>query len=514
MEQMRRYGIPASITLAQGIIESADGKSNLANTANNHFGVKGAFNGNYVLANDDRPNEKFKKYDNVGQSYEDHSKVLMANRYQQYTKNLSPDDYKGWAEGIKKGGYATAGNYVSTIVNVIENCNLQRFDQLVIEQMKREGKKVGAESNPLAAQNTNSNLKSTGMNLPQGQYSMPVERKEFMLVTSNYGMRMHPIDKEMKMHNGIDINTRHEALLATENGGKVVGTGYDSKGGGGNFVKLEYQREDGTKNIVTYCHLSEIRVKTGDTVNAGQKIGVSGSTGKSTGDHLHLSVVKVMEDGKKQWVNPSAYLAEIAQKGNLNIQAQYNGKNLLAEYKSEGATLQQSQQTLAQQQTDSTPVNWLQKLMFSDDAAMGFDGSENGILGSIVQMFMTLLMLTMQMEEKTKEEKMQAITDAVANRKVDLSSFTPSLKSSSVSVTESGKAILTIDDGKNVQNHELTDKERNSISQILSADTDDATKRQRIGTLVTTITYNMQAAQNYEQIDALRQSQEQTIQRR
>ena len=95
MEQMRRYGIPASITLAQGIIESADGKSTLANTANNHFGVKGAYNGNYVLADDDKPNEKFKKYDNVGQSYEDHSKVLMAQRYQQYVRQLSHDDYKG-----------------------------------------------------------------------------------------------------------------------------------------------------------------------------------------------------------------------------------------------------------------------------------------------------------------------------------------------------------------------------------------------------------------------------------
>lgn len=92
MEQMRRYGIPASITLAQGIIESADGKSILANTANNHFGVKGTYNGNYVLADDDKPNEKFKKYDNVGQSYEDHSRVLMAQRYQQYVRNLSPDD--------------------------------------------------------------------------------------------------------------------------------------------------------------------------------------------------------------------------------------------------------------------------------------------------------------------------------------------------------------------------------------------------------------------------------------
>lgn len=137
MEQMRRYGIPASITLAQGIIEFADGKSTLANTANNHFGVKGSYNGNYVLADDDKPNEKFKKYDNVGQSYEDHSKVLTKQRYQRYVKNLSPDDYKGWASGIQRGGYASSKAYVSTVVSVIEGCGLQKYDQMVMSQMKK-----------------------------------------------------------------------------------------------------------------------------------------------------------------------------------------------------------------------------------------------------------------------------------------------------------------------------------------------------------------------------------------
>ena len=126
MEQMRRYGIPASVTLAQGIIESADGRSMLSRTANNHFGVKGAFNGQFVRADDAKPNEKSKKSDNAGQSYEDHSKVLMGDRYQKYTKNLSPDDYKGWAAGIKAGGYATSRNYVNTIVNGIEGANRQK----------------------------------------------------------------------------------------------------------------------------------------------------------------------------------------------------------------------------------------------------------------------------------------------------------------------------------------------------------------------------------------------------
>ena len=227
MEQMRRYGIPASVTLAQGIIESANGKSTLARTANNHFGVKGEFNGAYVLANDDKPNEKFKKYDNVGQSYEDHSKVLMASRYQKYVGNLSPDDYRGWAAGIKKGGYATASNYVSTIVGVIEGSNLQKYDQMVMEQMKREGRQFGTASNPLRAGVTtrpsfNSELKPTGMDLPQGEYSMPVKRDAFMLITSPYGPRKDPMDRSgTQVHHGIDIKTNGDAVLATENNGRV-----------------------------------------------------------------------------------------------------------------------------------------------------------------------------------------------------------------------------------------------------------------------------------------------------
>jgi len=134
MEQMRRYGIPASVTLAQGIIESADGRSTLANTANNHFGVKGTYHGNYVLADDDRPNEKFKKYDNVGQSYEDHSKVLMAQRYRKHTAGLSVDDYRGWAAAIQRGGYASDKRYVNTLVSVIEGAGLQKYDAKVMQE--------------------------------------------------------------------------------------------------------------------------------------------------------------------------------------------------------------------------------------------------------------------------------------------------------------------------------------------------------------------------------------------
>ena len=522
MEQMRRYGIPASVTLAQGIIESANGKSTLAETANNHFGVKGTFNGAYVVANDDKPNEKFKKYDNVGQSYEDHSKVLMASRYQKYVSSLSPDDYKGWAAGIKKGGYATDSNYVSTIVGVIEGNNLQKYDQMVMEQMKREGRQFGVAFNPLSAASQgnpstlSTSLKQTGFDLAQGQYSMPVSRDAFMLVTSPYGPRKDPMDRtKTQIHHGIDIKTNSDAVLATENNGTIVAVNHNTNTGSGKSVTVEYSRADGSATRVQYMHLSQINVQKGDSVNAGQKLGVSGNTGsRTTGEHLHLGVINVSADGKQQWVNPAAYLSEINQKGNLQKQAQYNGKDLLAQYQAGGSTTMPSQS-----QEQASPDDWMNRLMSSDDAALGYgltgsNGNDGGLLDSIMKMFMTMLMLTMQMENKTQEEKVQMVTDALVNKRIDLSGFTPNLQSSALTIKQDGTAVLTTDDGKQQYSHELTTAEQTRLSQILNSDADNATKQQRIGTMVYTITFAQQASQNYEQIATQQQSQEQTIQRK
>lgn len=522
MEQMRRYGIPASVTLAQGIIESANGKSTLAETANNHFGVKGTFNGAYVVANDDKPNEKFKKYDNVGQSYEDHSKVLMASRYQKFVSSLSPDDYKGWAAGIKKGGYATDSNYVSTIVGVIEGNNLQKYDQMVMEQMKREGRQFGVASNPLSVSSQgnpstlSTSLKRTGFDLAQGQYSMPVSRDVFMLVTSPYGLRKDPMDRtKTQIHHGIDIKTNSDAVLATENNGTIVAVNHNTNTGSGKSVTVEYSRADGSATRIQYMHLSHINVQKGDSVNAGQKLGVSGNTGsRTTGEHLHLGVINVSADGKQQWVNPAAYLSEINQKGNLQKQAQYNGKDLLAQYQAGGSTTVPSQS-----QEQASPDDWMSRLMSSDDAALGYgqtgsNGNDGGLLDSIMKMFMTMLMLTMQMENKTQEEKVQMVTDALVNKRIDLSGFTPNLQSSALTIKQDGTAVLTTDDGKQQYSHELTTAEQTRLSQILNSDADNATKQQRIGTMVYTITFAQQASQNYEQIATQQQSQEQTIQRK
>jgi len=490
MDQMRRYGIPASVTLAQGIIESADGRSTLANTANNHFGVKGTYNGNYVLADDDRPNEKFKKYDSVGQSYEDHSKVLMAQRYRKHTAGLATDDYRGWAAAIQRGGYASDKRYVSTLVSVIEGAGLQKYDKMVMSQPR---------SQATAAKNS--------LTVATGSYSMPVKRDSFMLVTSPYGNREDPLNKgTMQVHHGMDIKTNKEAVLATENKGTVVGVDHRTNTAGGKTVTVEYAHEDGSRVRVQYMHLSEIAVKKGDTVNAGQKIGVSGATGtRVTGEHLHFGVINVSGDGKMQWVNPAAYLADISQKGNLKIEAQHNGRDLLADYQSKGNGTPEQEQ--------ATPEGWLSKLMTSEDAAIGMDGGR-GLLGSLMQMLMTMLMLTMKMEGKSRDEKMAAINEAVTQRRIDLSCMTPNLKSASLTVTEGGKAVLVTHDGKKEYRHELTAEEQQRLTAILNGEGDDAAKRQKIGSLVNAVTFSQQASENYEQIASERQSQEQHLQRK
>lgn len=129
IEQMNQYGIPASITLAQGLLESNAGRSTLATQANNHFGIKvgSSWTGPYVLCDDDARNEKFRKYKSARESYVDHSKFLQGKRYQGLYK-LGKTDYKGWARGLKAAGYATNPNYADALIRTIEMYNLNQFD--------------------------------------------------------------------------------------------------------------------------------------------------------------------------------------------------------------------------------------------------------------------------------------------------------------------------------------------------------------------------------------------------
>lgn len=130
VEQMRRHKIPASITLAQALLESGAGNSYLATKANNHFGIKVGmgWTGSYVTRDDDYKNERFRKYKNVSESYEDHSLFLQQARYKRLF-DLDPTDYKGWARGLKACGYATLPTYADRLISIIDTYELHQYDE-------------------------------------------------------------------------------------------------------------------------------------------------------------------------------------------------------------------------------------------------------------------------------------------------------------------------------------------------------------------------------------------------
>ena len=142
VREMLRSGVPASITLAQGMLESGNGESKLATKGKNHFGIKchKGWTGKSMKVDDDARGECFRVYDSVEESYRDHSDFLRYRDRYKFLFDLDRTDYKGWAYGLKKAGYATDPSYAAKLIRYIEDNNLSRFDVL---------KEVEAEEMPL-----------------------------------------------------------------------------------------------------------------------------------------------------------------------------------------------------------------------------------------------------------------------------------------------------------------------------------------------------------------------------
>lgn len=497
MEQMRKYGIPASVTLAQGILESSNGQSRLALNENNHFGIKAtpgwiAQGGKYGLYTDDKPNEKFCSYDSVGDSYEHHSKFLVENKRYAGCFALAPDDYKGWTEGLAKAGYASGSNYAKSLQKIIEVNGLQKYDQMVMAEMKTQGLEIGQEK--IADKEA---------------YSFPVEREEFMFVTSPFGMRTDPMDAgKQQMHKGIDIRCKGDAVLATESYGKVVAVNHNANTAGGKSITIEYPRSDGNKVQNTYMHLSSVDVKVGDTVQAGQKVGVSGNTGtRTTGEHLHFGVTLISADGQKRDMDPAVYLAEIAEKGNIRLQALHNGNDLLAKYKTE--TMATPQENKAQ-----SPEDWMKKLLSSEDSGVDLSGTNDPIMDMVVKAFSSLMMLAVVIDSKDEEEQISAVSKMADERKVDLTPLLPHMKTCALVVGENNKAVLQADNGSIQFSRELRANELSRLSAMLnSPGLSEESKRMRVAGMVNAIVLSQQVSQNFEQGVSEQQSREEQIKR-
>ena len=391
MEEQRRYGIPASVTLAQMAVESGYGESSLAKQDNNYFGIKASQDWiksgkPWSYHHDDHYNDKFCTFGSALESLEYHSKVLMADRYKA-CRQYAPTDHLHWIEGIQKGGYATDPRYVATIEGVIRKYGLEKYDQMAL---------TGIQQQVIPA------------NVQQGRYSFPLacdHSTDAMTVTSPYGHRQAPKVGASTNHMGLDLRANYVPVLATEDNGIVVSV--KNEGKGGNVIRVEYARADGSKFQTAYMHLSQMNVKEGDKVSAGQPIGVSGNTGNSTGPHLHFSVKKVSVDGHSEQIDPSVYLAEIAVRGNISSKVLYGSNDLLAAHKAavniEDVPFQDNSNMMLADLTQSNdPKDWLAYLM-AGDSMPSISNSADPMGALIGSVFSGLLLMISQLDQETAQ---------------------------------------------------------------------------------------------------------------
>lgn len=205
IKQMREHGIPASITMAQGLLESAAGTSLLATKGHNHFGIKAHrdWTGPVMLRNDDAPNERFRVYAHDEHSYEDHS--LFLRRGQRYASlfTLPITDYKGWAYGLKAAGYATNPHYAVQLITIVENYNLTALDQEALGKHYAKsvaGMAQSASANGAAAQRE---IRYNNRNY----YIIARAGDTFESIAKEYGISAH----RLRRNNEVD---RHHQLSA------------------------------------------------------------------------------------------------------------------------------------------------------------------------------------------------------------------------------------------------------------------------------------------------------------
>lgn len=402
IEQQIKYGIPSSVTLAQMAIESSWGTSALARNDNNFFGIKkgSSWTGRVSYYDDDRPNEAFRSYDNVGQSLSDHSATLLQPRYLSRCPVNDSTDHLGWIRGIKAGGYATAADYVSKVESIIKGYGLEKFDRMAVQQAQHQGLQVGymRGNNPGMSRSATVGIMLTPL---QGRWSMPIAL-EGLKVTGVYGE-----SRPGHRHGGIDFSTngKYLPIYATEDNGKVIAAKRDN-GAAGNMITVEYNRTDGTRLQCTYMHLSEIGVRVGDAVSAGTQLGLSGNTGRSTGPHLHFETKFSKGQGELQGYDPAEYIAELSFRGNLPVGLDKKGQAQVARYSSQmgygnaSPLLEQSQPTdalaqmsLASATNSEDPNRWLEYLMSKNGDDAGMSGGGNPISNLISTLFMSIMTL-------------------------------------------------------------------------------------------------------------------------
>ena len=185
VNEMYRSGVPASITLAQGIIESASGRSTLAVEGNNHFGIKchSSWKGKTMRADDDRKNECFRVYGSPEESFRDHSDFLRYQDRYKFLFELKITDYKGWAYGLKQAGYATDPSYAAKLIQCVEDYGLSRYDRMTVDDALAEG---GAEAEVPVEKDDALGIPDSPLKIEAGEIFTGSEKYSFSLSRTMY----------------------------------------------------------------------------------------------------------------------------------------------------------------------------------------------------------------------------------------------------------------------------------------------------------------------------------------
>ena len=197
VSEMKRSGIPASITLAQGLLESANGNSRLAVKANNHFGIKcHGWEGKEIFHDDDKKGECFRHYKTAKESYLDHTDFLMSRSRYAFLFEYAATDYKNWAKGLRKAGYATDPKYPQLLIDLIERYNLHQYDTGVAVSRKKPSPTSKSASTPKSRPKTDSSIDNFTVSVEKYPVR-EINRTEYILAKS--GDTYVSLSKELDM---------------------------------------------------------------------------------------------------------------------------------------------------------------------------------------------------------------------------------------------------------------------------------------------------------------------------
>nr|WP_321450628.1 glucosaminidase domain-containing protein [uncultured Carboxylicivirga sp.] len=270
IKERKRTGIPASITMAQGILESGSGNSTLARKSNNHFGIKchGEWNGKKVYHDDDRRNECFRKYNTVYESYIDHSDFLTGKQRYASLFDLKPTDYKGWSKGLKKAGYATDPNYAHRLIKIIEDYKLYLLDEDA-QWTRKDGKNQvsGNDNFVISPYNTHVPDYNNGV-----KYIRTEEGDSFDAIAKEFGLRDWELYKYNDIKKGADIGKYRYLYIQAKKGKAYRKHEVHTVKEGETLHYISQKYGVKLKKLMRFNGLSEnAKLKAGDKLNLRRK---------------------------------------------------------------------------------------------------------------------------------------------------------------------------------------------------------------------------------------------------